>query len=319
MMHIDDTQLRRFRRGELTLDELSAAGRHAAECEACRERMDASVSVHGLRAWIDGASDGDPDIDAELHAYLDDVDDFRSVAKPRRGIRPLFWILPTAAALILISGLVVMKQEKTAPSVAPRVAHVPAAPKADRYPRADWNALVRESLASGTLARPAVLADMAMIAGRLRGEPVAEATALAPAGIVVEAARPRFTWPAVDGAEYVVAVYDGRREVARSRSIHATSWTPARALIRGRTYGWQVEVHTDADDRIIPEPPAPPAVVHVLGERELADIEAARALAPDDHLLLGLLYARAGLVREAESELRRVPEAAGIARSLESW
>lgn len=315
MIHIDDRQLERFRRGELTLDELSAAGRHAAECEACGERMDASVSIDGLRGWID-ASDGDPDIDAELSEYLESSLD---AARPRRRVPALFWILPAAAALIVISGLVVMRQSKTPPSVVPRVVHVPAVPPADRYARADWSSLVRNALASGTLARPAVLADMATIAGRLRGEPAAETALLAPAGIVVESARPRFTWPAAGAADYVVAIYDGRREVARSGRLHATSWSPARALPRGRTYGWQIEVHTGADERIVPEPPAPPAVFHVLGERELADIEAARALVPEDHLLLGLLCARAGLVKEGKGELRRVPEGANIARSLESW
>jgi len=340
MTHIDDTQLRRFRRGELSLDELSAAGRHAAECEACRERMDASVSVHGLRTWIDGASDGYPGIDAELLAYLDgsldavtsermeqhlagcercrdDVDDLQRIAKPRP---PLRWILPAAAALILISGLVVMRQWMTPPSVVSHVARVPAAPAHDRYPRADWNALVRDALASGTLTRPAVLTDMAMITGRLRGESANAANALTPAGVVVESARPRFMWPAVaSGAEYVVAVYDGKREVARSKPLHVTSWTPARDLLRGRTYGWQIEVRLGSDERLIPEPPAPQAVFHLLGERELADIEAARALVPDDHLLLGLLYARAGLVREGQRELRLVPEGATLARSLERW
>jgi len=53
----------------------------------------------------------------------------------------------------------------------------------------------------------------------------------------------------------------------------------------------------------MPAPPAPPAIFRIISQRERDELVRARAEAGDDHLLLALLYARAGIVDEARREL----------------
>jgi hypothetical protein len=97
-------------------------------------------------------------------------------------------------------------------------------------------------------------------------------------------------------------IIDGSHVVERSGTLIVPRWKPSNPLRRGRTYEWQVEVH-DSGTHIIPAPPAPPAFFHVADADSVRQIEEARRTRPGDHLLLGVLYARAGMQREAMEEL----------------
>jgi hypothetical protein len=139
--------------------------------------------------------------------------------------------------------------------------------------------------------------------------------------MIVETTRPRFEWPAESGAAYVVSVLDGTEIVAESPRLTQSSWQPAKNLPRGRSYQWQVEVFRGGGKRILPAPPAPPALFRVLDAKAHAELEAARAAHPRDALLLGVLYARHGLRAEAERELARVETEDGrrLLQSFEEW
>jgi hypothetical protein len=134
-----------------------------------------------------------------------------------------------------------------------------------------------------------------------------------PSGVVVESDRPELTWPAFEG-EAVVRVFADGREVAHSGPLHEPRWTPPDPLPRGTTLAWQVEVRRGESLEIIPAPPDPPALFRVLDARTAQKIAAARA----DHLLAGILYARAGVQDRAIEELR-LAHADDLARSVASW
>jgi hypothetical protein len=232
--------------------------------------------------------------------------------------RKWLWVAAAVAAAIAIAFLVTLVRWPTAPPgqrtpvvrkpapPPPRRAPERVAPAPPAYARAEWAQLVAGVLAAGQLPFPS---DLAILRGGLepvRGEAPGPTTTLVPAGIVIDETRPAFSWPPRAGATYVVSIFDGDREVAHSEPLTTRAWTPPRALPRGRTYTWQVEAKTAGGIEVLPAPPAPPARFRIVGAGEHAELEAARAAHPDDHLLLAALYARAGLEAEAKEQLRQV-------------
>jgi hypothetical protein len=155
---------------------------------------------------------------------------------------------------------------------------------------------------------PAVLSDLSGKQGVLLGSST-EASAvelLGPLSVVIETQRPLFRWKPLAGAEYRVSVYnEGYDPVASSGWIHIAEWqTPP--LPRGARYSWQLNVRDHGRETSVPIPPAPEARFRVLDAAGEQEITRLKAIAGDSHLLLGLQYAQAGLLDDAERELRRV-------------
>jgi hypothetical protein len=187
------------------------------------------------------------------------------------------------------------------------------------YDNAEWDALVAAAVKSGSLPLPADLVMLYAANDIVRG-PEGDAARVQPAGKVVDDVRPRFSWPARDGATYTVFIFDGPREIVRSRALRETQWTPERALPRGRLLTWQVEAARGDLVETLPHPPAPPASLRIASERDHRDLDHARQRYGDDDLLLGVLYARAGMLDESAAALRRAvrthPEAVTLLRRL---
>ena len=134
----------------------------------------------------------------------------------------------------------------------------------------------------------------------------ASLTLTAPVGIVVEEDRPLFTWtPAPGAVSYRVLVTSVRSQrVLRSGPLTATQWRATMALPRGGIYSWVVEAtFGDGRETSAPAPPAPLAKLKVLGGSEEEGLREARRLDPQSHLLLGVLYARGGLMGPARREM----------------
>jgi hypothetical protein len=131
-----------------------------------------------------------------------------------------------------------------------------------------------------------------------------------PAGKVLLAARPAFKWTSLDGAEgYVVEVYDAQFNlVSSSPLLKGLSWT-APQLARGKVYSWQVKASRGGQEFIAPRSSASQAKFRILDQAAAAEIARARRDYASSHLLLGLLYARAGLLAEAEQEFRELQKA----------
>src|SRR5439155_1588763 len=83
----------------------------------------------------------------------------------------------------------------------------------------------------------------------------------------------------------------------------------------------KVEVRAGPSTTILPAPPRPPALFRIVDEATANELAEAARRFPDDHLLLGVLYARAGVQWRAAEELAQAasPAAAKIAASIRNW
>ena len=210
-----------------------------------------------------------------------------------------------------------------AESLSKRVPIETSNPGIERDPSSPSYARSLERVTSGEGLRfPAILASLAGTTGVLRGD--ADSTNLSliyPLGEVVRSERPTFRWRSVDGAaNYRVAIFDDKlNEVAVSPSLNANEWTPPRNLDRGQIYLWQITAERDGETIIAPAPPAPEAKFKVLDRRTSVELDQLQKATRDNHLLLGTLYAEAGLLADAEREfdlLRRAAPRSRLARTL---
>jgi hypothetical protein len=118
-----------------------------------------------------------------------------------------------------------------------------------------------------------------------------------------------FRWQPLKGAQnYSVVVFDSKlNPIETSPTLDATSWNPDHALKQGQVYEWQVTARAAEGSSIIaPAPPSPEAKFFVLEKAKAAEIERFQAANAGDHLVLGILYAQAGVLQTAASELKQV-------------
>jgi anti-sigma factor RsiW len=182
---------------------------------------------------------------------------------------------------------------------------------ADQLPPA-YQRMVKESLAGRHLERSSLLAGLnrpesPLMAGDPQGNPFA---VLGPVGKVLESDRPNFSWAPLAGATgYTVEVYDeAHNPVATSPQLAGNAWT-SQPLKRGGVYTWQVKAVKDGQEFRSPRPPAAEARFRILDASGVSELRQARRSYGSSHLLLGLLYARAGLLDEAEREFGALQKA----------
>lgn len=191
--------------------------------------------------------------------------------------------------------------------------------------------VVKEVLLSKNIAKPADLASVISEGGTLRGSPAGEQSfkLLSPAQTVIANVRPILKWEAMPGAtNYRVYVGDASsHEVARSGELPSstTAWTPQVSLPRGKVYSWSVIATVNGNEVAAPAASAPEMKFKVLSNEsfhELMNIQSGTR----SHLVLGIFYARAGMLDEAERELRLLvelnpssPLALKLLRSVQSW
>lgn len=193
---------------------------------------------------------------------------------------------------------------------------------ADALPPA-YREMLKETLAGRRLERSPQLKGLARPGSSLMGsEPEGgEFSVLDPVGSVLLNDRPTFRWSALDGATaYVVEVYDDAFNlVATSPQLNTRSWAAPETLTRGKVYSWQVKAVKDGEETKAPRPPAPQAKFRVLDRAKSDELARAKRAYPSSHLTLALLYAEAGLLDEAERELRLLQRAnpdSELARTL---
>ncbi|HJQ40896.1 MAG TPA: hypothetical protein VKB93_27475 [Thermoanaerobaculia bacterium] len=256
----------------------------------------------------------DEAIEAHLQTCVRCADDVRDLRPVRRRSPVPYLAAAAAVAAMAITALLLMREPSPRSAV-----EIPRPPAVVRVPAAapdEWAPLLRAARAGEMPSMPAVLRQMTQEGESLRGGSTA-AESHAPAGVVVETQQPHFTWSANADERSVVSIFAGSEEVMRSGTIRGGRWTPQRPLRRGVTYSWEVRIETGDSARIVPSPPSPPASFHVLGADAHAELERARATRGNDHLLLALLYARAGLINAALEETERVSDAdRGVAEQL---
>lgn len=165
---------------------------------------------------------------------------------------------------------------------------------------------ITSAVAEQRLEAPPVLAQLRGEGGSLRGGPGdgQPFLLLSPVGKVLETASPTFRWEPLAGASsYVVTVVgDQLNEVAESGPLTKTEWRLRTPLARGSVYSWQVTALKEGQAITSPVMPAPQAKFMILDRARSEELRRVRNAAPRYHLGLGVLYARAGLLDEAERE-----------------
>ena len=182
---------------------------------------------------------------------------------------------------------------------------------------------IRAALQTGKLERAPALSQLASQSSTLLGDSGngLPFRLIGPLGLVVRSERPTLRWRALDGAQsYQVIVTDADlNEVAASPSLNTTEWAIAKPLKAGRIYSWQVTAIKDGVKITSPVLPAPQAKFKVLDRATAEQLLKAERAYPDSHLTLGVLYAEAGLLDDAEQQLRLFISnnpTAGIAQKL---
>jgi len=108
----------------------------------------------------------------------------------------------------------------------------------------------------------------------------------------------------------VVEVYDELFTFAdASPQITGLSWTATQPLKRGGIYYWQVKATKGGREFKAPSRGAPQAKFRVLDAARASELMQARRAYGSSRLMMGLLYAQAGLLDEAEREFRVLQKA----------
>jgi len=171
---------------------------------------------------------------------------------------------------------------------------------------ADAVAQIKDALLHQRIETSPAIAQLVSPQGTLLGDtgPPSALQLAAPLGTVTPSDKPVFRWKPVPSATFVVSIYDAKyQKVAESPVLRQPEWTPGRPLPRGQIYTWQLAASVKGKQVRAPFPPAPEARFQVLSQAEAEQLEKAQSELVSSHLLLGILYARAGALDEAEREL----------------
>jgi len=127
---------------------------------------------------------------------------------------------------------------------------------------------------------------------------------LYPVRSVVVEDRPIFRWEGLPGASsYRVYVLDNNgNEIGQSEELPPTQtqWRAPKQLRRGEIFSWVVTTQVDGKKVVSPSASAPEMKFAVLPTEDLRELS--RLKKSNSHLALGVFYARAGLLAEAERE-----------------
>jgi anti-sigma factor RsiW len=358
--HLTDDDLLPFLRGDLPRARVTAVVRHLGACERCASAAEANGRVARSSAALARQMEEDehPPVESLLTGFVDgtlgdagreqvavhlescgrcreDVADLHAAALVLRSPRRSAWPRATAAAAVVLiaTALLVTRMRlpqgkapsgralttSTATSVRPAPQQPPVMPSPVVAP--EWSAALAAALRGGSVVMPAALAELQVQADPQRAPGTSRPARMEPSSAIVETDRPLLRWTPAAKASYEVTIFDGSRVVADSGSLRQPQWRPERALLRGRLYHWQVRVRGRGVDTILPAPPAPPALFRVLDRATHEELVNARAATGGDPLLLGVLYARAGLRTEAEQELSRVdtPDGRRLLNGVKAW
>ncbi len=324
--HLDEAQLEAYAAGSPADPTVEA---HLLECPLCREE------VSDLQAFLRDRESADempdepdapwrqlaslsrslasqpPDEETWPPAAISRPTPTAPAAPARKTARPLrMWIAAGAAlaATLAIAAVVWSTVHWPVP------AHLQTTVTSTLAPSSlppDLARLEQDALWSGQVALPAEIAELKGSAGVLRGrvgDPAGAALEY-PLATATVSARPQFRWTlAARGAEAAgvkvrVALFtEDLREAASSGVLTGDSWQPPANLQPGEKYLWQLTVIRRGGQEVVPKPPAPQARFQVLAADVSARLQEAAAQYPNRHVLLGVLYARAGAVADATRE-----------------
>ncbi len=180
---------------------------------------------------------------------------------------------------------------------------------------------VASALKNGRVKAPSFMVDLRGQSGRLMGAGSSAYGLLNPVATAVESRTPTFRWTAIEGVDsYEVTIYGpDSKTVLNSGPLTKTIWRATAPLGRGRIFSWQVRATRDGHETLMPPPAAPRAKFKIIEQRNAEELARLRRSAAGSHLLLGIMYAKAGLLYESERELQKLVGAnpkSSVARNL---
>jgi len=182
--------------------------------------------------------------------------------------------------------------------------------------------LIKTALSSGKVNIAMVpAASEGRVGTTLGGNEQEKFNVLSPLRSVVESDRPVLRWQALGGATgYVVFLRDtATGEEIESDQVGKTEWAPEKGLARGHVYNWMVEAAKDGKRVRAPSLDKPYASFKVLDDAGARELREAKQKWAGSHLLLGVLYARAGVRDQAVKEFEALAAenpGSGLAKKL---
>jgi hypothetical protein len=253
-----------------------------------------------------------------------------------KNVRQARWLLLPAAAALALAGIgyyfwprqqePVAKQQPAAPPIeksipAAAVSPAPPSPPPDPSPRpaTPEEQAVQMALATGRIEIPAEAKELVTPGSTLLSDARKDTSfaLLSPQGVIIESTRPRLRWTSLPEAKhYVVTITDQDfNPVAQSPPLTVREWSPPNELTRNRVYRWEVTATTrDGNEVTVPPPAAPEAKFRVLANESLRSLRHARQQYAGSPLELGIIYARVGLLDEAERAFTRAEKTSPLAR-----
>jgi hypothetical protein len=308
--HLDYDQLEAYMDGKMTPAEHAAADAHTKVCPAC---------ARGLR---------------DLKSFKDELNSEHEAGKL---VKPgLAWARPAWPAMARIAATVLVAAGIAVLFLWKKNNNHPLPPEPGDQLSQDIAALqpgeqraVRETLTDAKVTLPPELAELRPTQDTLRKLPAQSRhfLLLSPVGEVINDPQPLFQWQPLAGAQsYTVDILGpDSNSVQSSPSLRETQWKPQQPLRRGYVYQWQVTALMKNGAQVLsPKPPAPEAKFRVLEASQAEQIEQFQLSHPRSHLVLGILYARVGMLTAAANELRQVAQndanygsAQGLLKSIE--
>jgi hypothetical protein len=169
---------------------------------------------------------------------------------------------------------------------------------------------IATALVAEKIETPAVLNSLSPESITLRGNgnKGAPFTLVSPGRTVIIENSPVFKWEQLSGASaYRVYVLDSRgRQAAKSEDLTSaiTEWKPDTTLDRGKIYSWVVIAVVDGKEIVSPGAAAPPMKFQVLSANDLQKLDHLKRTG--SYLVLGVFYAKIGLLAEAEREFQEL-------------
>lgn len=337
VQHLTMDQTAAYVDRDLAGDELLLVDDHLSHCEQC------VLAVEDLRAFRNEIA---PSLDREYTPASTESWLRRKFSSFTFGVTPVpAWARAAAAAILLMAFVWLMWRTPldrqiavtTTPTPQPSIPPSKPSPEptpvqfvaqlndgdnvltldqqgklsgAEQLPPAYQN-MLKKALSGGRIERSSQLQGLTRPTSSLMGskDPKGDFSLLAPTGNVLLTTNPTFRWSALkDATGYVVEVYDEKfMMVAVSPQLTSRSWTTT--LPRGNVYSWQVKAMKDGQEVLSPRPPAPQAKFRILDDAKTNELAKALRTYGKSRLTIGLLYAEAGLLSEAEDEFRALQRA----------
>lgn len=336
-VHLTLKQTSDYVDGKLSGEGLQMVADHLSHCEQC------ALMVDDLGAFKNEIG---PSLDREYHPALVPSQDEGWWHQSVASLQGLFRRPPVlafgaalAALLLVVTGWLILRapsqrtpspEVAVAPTRSPQPTPVPVVAQltdgegqltldqegrlsgAESLPAAYQN-LLKEALTTQRLERSSQLEGLSRPSSSLMStdQEGHKFSVIEPVGTVLMTDRPTFRWSLMQGATgYIVEVYDSRfNPMATSPQISGNSWVLPRSLPRGSVYTWQVKAMKDGQEFTSPRPPAPQAAFRILDQAKANELVSAKRAYGSSHLVMGLLYAEAGLLKEAEQQLRELQNA----------